>query len=80
LMAACDADTMLLLTADHGCDPTWQGTEHTREYIPVLVYKPGMQATDLGERQSFADIGQTLADYFGLDAMAYGDSFKNKIN
>lgn len=80
LMAACDADTMLLLTADHGCDPTWQGTEHTREYIPVLVYKPGMQTTDLGERQSFADIGQTLADYFGLDAMAYGDSFKNKIN
>jgi phosphopentomutase len=80
LMAACDADTLLLLTADHGCDPTWQGTEHTREYIPVLAYKPGMQAADLGERQSFADIGQTLADYFGLDAMAYGDSFKNKIN
>ena len=79
-MAACDADTLLLLTADHGCDPTWQGTEHTREYIPVLAYKPGMQAADLGERQSFADIGQTLADYFGLDAMAYGDSFKNKIN
>ena len=80
LMAACDADTLLLLTADHGCDPTWQGTEHTREYIPVLAYKPGMQAADLGERQSFADIGQTLADYFGLDAMAHGDSFKNKIN
>lgn len=80
IMAACDADTMLLLTADHGCDPTWQGTEHTREYIPVLVYKPGMQAVDLGERQSFADIGQTLADYFGLDAMAFGDSFNGKIN
>jgi len=80
LMAACDADTLLLLTADHGCDPTWQGTEHTREYIPVLAYKPGMQAADLGERMSFADIGQTLADYFGLDAMAYGDSFITKIN
>jgi phosphopentomutase len=80
LMAACEPDTVMLLTADHGCDPTWHGTEHTREYIPVLVYKPGMAETDLGERMSFADIGQTLADYFALDAMAYGDSFINKIN
>ncbi len=80
LMAACDNDTLMILTADHGCDPTWHGTEHTREYIPVLVYKPGMQGTDLGERMSFADIGQTLADYFTLDAMAYGESFLDKIN
>ena len=80
LMAACGDDTLMLLTADHGCDPTWHGTEHTREYIPVLAYKPLMQATDLGERMSFADIGQTLADYFALDAMAYGDSFIDKIN
>lgn len=80
LMAACHDDSLMILTADHGCDPTWHGTEHTREYIPVLVYKPGMQGTDLGERMSFADIGQTLADYFTLDAMAYGDSFLNKIN
>ena len=80
LMAACEADSLMILTADHGCDPTWPGTEHTREYIPVLAYKPGISATDLGERMSFADIGQTLADYFALDAMAYGDSFINKIN
>lgn len=80
LMAACDQDTLLLLTADHGCDPTWQGTEHTREYIPVLAYKPGMRATDLGERMSFADIGQTLAEYFALDTMAYGDSFMAQLN
>uniref|UniRef100_A0A486XI57 Phosphopentomutase n=1 Tax=Rheinheimera sp. BAL341 TaxID=1708203 RepID=A0A486XI57_9GAMM len=80
LMAACAPDTVMLLTADHGCDPTWHGTEHTREYIPVLVYKPGLAATDLGERMSFADIGQTLADYFALDAMTYGDSFITKIN
>ena len=80
LMAACDNDTIMLLTADHGCDPTWQGTEHTREYIPVIAYKPAMQGVDLGERMSFADIGQTLADYFALDAMAYGESFLTKLH
>lgn len=75
LMAACAPDTLLLLSADHGCDPTWPGTEHTREYIPVLAYRPGINAIDLGERMSFADIGQTLADYFQLEAMAHGASF-----
>lgn len=75
LVAACGDDTLLLLTADHGCDPTWVGTEHTREYVPVLVYKAGLNGVDLAERMSFADMGQTLADYFGLDAMAYGESF-----
>lgn len=80
VISACGSDTLLILTADHGCDPTWPGTEHTREYIPVLVYKAGIGAVDLAERQSFADIGQTLADYFGLDAMAYGQSFLSEIN
>ncbi|MDX1538244.1 phosphopentomutase [Arsukibacterium sp.] len=80
LLAACADDTLLLLTADHGCDPTWPGTEHTREYIPVLAYQPGLASTDLGERMSFADIGQTLADYFKLDAMAHGDSFIAKLH
>jgi len=75
LMAACGDDTLMLLTADHGCDPTWPGTEHTREYVPVLLYKAGLTGVDLGERMSFADMGQTLADYYGLDAMAYGESF-----
>lgn len=75
LMAACGQDTLMLLTADHGCDPTWPGTEHTREYVPVLLYKAGLSGVDLGERMSFADMGQTLADYYGLDAMAYGESF-----
>ncbi|GAB2934819.1 phosphopentomutase [Rheinheimera gaetbuli] len=80
LIDACGDDCLLILTADHGCDPTWPGTEHTREYIPVLVYKAGLGDVALGERGSFADIGQTLADYFTLDAMAYGDSFITKIN
>ncbi|MCB5225612.1 phosphopentomutase [Alishewanella sp. 16-MA] len=80
LINACDEDTLLLLTADHGCDPTWPGTEHTREYVPVLVYKQGLNGVDLGERMSFADMGQTLADYFALDAMAYGASFLADLN
>ena len=75
ILQACDDDTLVLLTADHGCDPTWPGTEHTREYVPVLLYRPGIAEVDLGERQSFADMGQTLADFFGLDALAHGDSF-----
>lgn len=79
IVAACSADTLLILTADHGCDPTWHGTEHTREYIPVLAYLPQMQAADLGERATFADIGQTLADYFGLQKTEYGQSFLNQL-
>ena len=67
--------SVLLMTADHGCDPTWIGTEHTREYVPVLFCGPQVKPVDLGERATFADMGQTLADYFGLDALAYGESF-----
>lgn len=79
ILQACDDDTLVLLTADHGCDPTWPGTEHTREYVPVLLFRKGINEVDLGERQSFADMGQTLADFFGLDALAYGDSFLAKL-
>jgi phosphopentomutase len=68
-------DDILIMTADHGCDPTWPGTEHTREHIPVLVYGKTLQPVNLGERETFADIGQTLAEYFGVDKMDYGTSF-----
>jgi len=77
LMAALPQDAVMLLTADHGCDPTWVGTEHTREYVPVLWYSKQAKARDLGERQSFADMGQTLADYFQLEPLSYGVSFLN---
>lgn len=77
VMAALPDDAVLLLTADHGCDPTWPGTEHTREYVPVLWYGKQQAVRDLGERQSFADMGQTLADYFGLQPLEYGQSFLN---
>ncbi|WP_114767227.1 phosphopentomutase [Vibrio rhodolitus] len=68
-------DDILILTADHGCDPTWQGTDHTREHIPVLVYGQKIPAGSLGRRESFADIGQTLAEYFATSPMDYGKSF-----
>ncbi|HIF9201886.1 TPA: phosphopentomutase [Photobacterium damselae] len=68
-------DDVLLITADHGCDPTWPGTDHTREHIPVLVYGPQIKAGSLGRRATFADIGQSLAQYFGTSDMEFGKSF-----
>jgi phosphopentomutase len=68
-------DDLLVLTADHGCDPTWPGTDHTREHIPVLVAGAGTQPGFLGQRDTFADIGQSLASFFGLSPMDYGTSF-----
>lgn len=65
-------EDILIITADHGCDPTWSGTEHTREYVPILIYKPGILPKYLGHRKTFADIGQTLAQYFSLSKMDYG--------
>jgi phosphopentomutase len=70
-------DDILIICADHGCDPTWSGTDHTREHIPVLVYGAKIPAGSLGRRKSFADIGQSLATYFGLSPMDYGESFLN---
>ncbi|MBF0784938.1 phosphopentomutase [Muribacter muris] len=65
-------DDLLIITADHGCDPTWQGTDHTREHIPVLLYGKGVAKQSFGKRETFADIGQTVANYFGLSPMDYG--------
>ena len=68
-------DDLLVLCADHGCDPTWPGSDHTREHIPVLAYGAGIKAGSLGRRETFADIGQSLAEHFGLSPMDYGKSF-----
>ncbi len=75
LLEILDDDDLLILCADHGCDPTWQGSDHTREHIPVLAYGKGVSAGSLGRRESFADIGQSLAVLFGLEPMDYGTSF-----
>ncbi len=77
LLAQMQQDDVLIICADHGCDPTWPGSDHTREHIPVLVYGAGIAAGPLGKRESFADIGQSLANYFNLSPMNYGTSFLN---
>lgn len=79
IFAAMKNDDLLILTADHGNDPTAPGSDHTREYAPLIVYgkaaKPGV---DLGTRGSLADIGQTIAENFGLE-LADGQSFRNEV-
>ncbi|KJV50076.1 phosphopentomutase [Pantoea sp. BL1] len=74
LMELVKEGDILILTADHGCDPSWKGTEHTREHIPILIYGPKVKPGSLGYRDTFADIGQTIAKYFGLSSMDYGKS------
>jgi phosphopentomutase len=75
LMDALGDEDLLILAADHGCDPSWQGTDHTREHIPLLVYGQSLRPGSLGKRATFADIGQSLASYFDLPPMDYGSSF-----
>ena len=73
-------DDLLIITADHGNDPTWHGTDHTREHVPLLAYSPSMkEAIDLGLRHSFGDIGQTVLANFGLPPYAVGTSFLKDI-
>jgi phosphopentomutase len=75
LLEILGEDDLLILTADHGCDPTWPGSDHTREHIPVLAWGAGVKAGSLGQRETFADIGQSVASHFGLSPMDYGESF-----
>lgn len=72
-------DDILFITADHGCDPITPSTDHSREYIPLLVYGKNVRSTNLGTRQSFSDIGKTVTDIFGVESKTAGDSFKNLI-
>jgi phosphopentomutase len=64
-----------VITADHGCDPTWTGTDHTRENVPVLAFGPGVAPGSLGVRETFADIGQSLAGHLGITPLAHGTDF-----
>lgn len=74
-------DDLLMVTADHGCDPAAPGTDHSREYTPLLIYYPGITATNLGTKDSFADIGKTIADIFNADSnnILAGKSFLEEL-
>ena len=75
LLPALGPSDLLVITADHGNDPTTPSTDHSREYVPLLVYGAAVRAgTDLGTRSTFADLGQTLADAFAVPALAAGTS------
>ncbi|MEP3631223.1 MAG: phosphopentomutase [Hyphomicrobiales bacterium] len=68
------ADDLLVVTADHGCDPTWHGTEHTRERVPVLVYSKALRGRGCGIRSSFCDVAQTIANWLNVKAGTKGTS------
>ena len=72
-------EDLLILTADHGCDPTTPGTDHTREQIPLIVYGKNIKVSNLGLRESFSDIGKTILDVFGIGNDLHGKSFKCDI-
>ncbi|MFC3705067.1 phosphopentomutase [Devosia honganensis] len=75
LIAAMRHDDLLVLTADHGNDPTWPGTDHTREQVPILVFSPALLPGEIGIRPSFADIGESIAAWLGLGPGRHGKSF-----
>jgi len=80
LTARMGGEDLVLITADHGCDPTFTGTDHTREHTPLLAWHPGMKGlTDLGTRGSFADIAATIAELFGLPQRFGAQSFAAAI-
>jgi phosphopentomutase len=66
---------LVIMTADHGCDPTWRGTDHTRERVPIIAYGPGFRSRSIGIRSSYADIGETIAYHLGIKAGPHGRSF-----
>ena len=75
-----NSDDLLIITADHGNDPTYKGTDHTREYVPLLVYSKRLEGgKDLGVLQTFADLGATVADNFKVKMPQYGTSFLGKL-
>jgi len=80
LLNALDSGDLLIITADHGNDPVHHGTDHTREYVPLLVYHKGIaQGSDLGVRGTFADVGATIAENFGVKAPEIGESFLARL-
>jgi phosphopentomutase len=80
LVARLKPDDLMILTADHGNDPTTPSTDHSRELVPILVLGPNVHPVPLGTRRTFADMGQTVGEYFGLPALAAGTSFLKDVS
>ena len=80
LLPLLRAEDLLIITADHGCDPATPSTDHSREYVPMLAYGKGVRAgVDLGTRRSFACIAQTVCEYLGVPVQLDGKSFLKEI-
>jgi len=74
-------DDLLVITADHGCDPTTPSTDHSREYVPLLVYgKSIKKGVNLGIRKSFSDVGKTIAEIFQISGTRNGESFLKDLS
>ena len=73
-------DDVVMITADHGCDPLTESTDHSREYIPLLIYGKTIKPINLGTRETYADIGKTVGELFGLDCDISGESLRNLIS
>lgn len=79
IIAAMQDDDIMIITADHGCDPCFPGTDHTREYIPILVYGKDVRRADIGTRNSFADIGASVLEYLTGEKWCCGKSFIDEV-
>lgn len=75
LLAKLRLGDVLILTADHGCDPTWRGTDHTREHVPILGSGPGLSGRKIGQRSSFSDVAESLAQHLDIEGTGFGVSF-----
>ena len=72
-------DDVLIITADHGCDPGFKGTDHTREYVPMICVGKGIKPVNLGTRPSFADIAATIDEFLGVEQTCAGTSFAKEV-
>lgn len=79
ILGAVGEDDTLIIVSDHGNDPTWPGTDHTREYGMLLAYRPGQEGSNLGTRRSFADVGATVAELLDVDWDGNGESFARTL-
>lgn len=77
-LSELDESDRLIITADHGNDPTTPSTDHSREYVPLLYFRKGVPGKNLGVRNTFSDVAKTVADFFGVENNLYGISFLNE--